>query len=81
MNAYNALYPYAVVWLTIIAACATVICGGVGSVIVFDSARKASNNSGVAGYIIAGTTLFVGSCLAAMGELKIGAWIVSISCS
>jgi hypothetical protein len=32
-------------------------------------------------YVMGGTAIFVLSCLAAMIELKIGAWVASIGCS
>src|ERR1039458_3197381 len=100
MQAYQTLYPYAVICMAIVASCMTIV-GGLYTFIVLvvcgrDVARREPQrrdalngnippNKVMAGdilpYVMGGTALFVVACLAAMIELKIGAWVASIGCS
>jgi hypothetical protein len=99
MQAYQILYPYAVICMAIVASLATMI-GGLYSFIVIVGAGKtwalaelqknakrenmiiptAISPGEVVPYVLAGTAIFVAACLAAMIELKIGAWVASIGC-
>jgi hypothetical protein len=100
MQAYQTLYPYAVICMAIVASCMTIV-GGLYTFIVLvvcgrdwalsETQRRAALNGNIppnkvmAGdilpYVMGGTALFVVACLAAMIELKIGAWVASIGCS
>lgn len=99
MNAYQVLYPYAVICMAIVASCVTIIAGGYSFVVMVfrnrtqllaDVQAYARRNNmtppsqlstgNILPWVMGGTCLFVASCLAAMLELKIGAWVASIGC-
>lgn len=85
MQAYAVLYPYAVICLAIAASVSTIIGGLYGFITLVTVYREWSPEKPKAAdllpYVLGGTALFVASCLAAMIELKIGAWVASIGCS
>jgi len=79
MDVYTLLYPYASVLLATVSSLCTVGAGLYGFIEIMKS-REDKRQSDVPN-IIGGTILFAVACVAAMLELKIGAWVASIGCS
>ena len=94
MQLYEMLYPYAVICMAIAASVSTIVGGlyafitmmAVGRFAVQQQIAKKAKEENTYGdknmlpYILGGTAFFVGACLCAMIELKIGAWVASIGC-
>ena len=95
MQLYEVLYPYAVICMAIAASVSTIVGGlyafitmmAMGRFAVQEQIAKKAKDENTYGdqnmlqYVLGGTVLFVGACLSAMIELKIGAWVASIGCS
>lgn len=78
MTIYELLYPYATILLATVSSLCIVGAGLSGFIYTM-----CSNNGkdSVISNVINGTILFAVACVAAMLELKIGAWVASIGCS
>lgn len=103
MQAYELLYPYAVICIAIVASICTIIAGLYAfvtmlccmpraSILARKKARAERDGwsptppgelcpTDVLPYILGGTGIFVAACLAAMIELKLGAYVALIGCS
>jgi hypothetical protein len=90
MQWFGELYPYAVIVLALTTSVMSVIAGGFSFIIMLrvgfmksndpDCLRSSASGEIVLRHVVGGTVIFVLACVAAMLELRLGAWIADVTC-